>query len=90
MNKLNSIALANTVAVIDLILHPLFHLWVYFSPNSYEWIMNLFVAGLQLNVTSFDLSLPYIFLGTAVEASLFWLLAYGIASIYNQLIKNNQ
>ena len=30
MNKLNAIALANTLAIIDLVLHPLFHFWVYF------------------------------------------------------------
>lgn len=87
MNKLNAIALANTVAIIDLILHPLFHLWIYISPGSYEWAMNLFVAGLQLNVTSFDSSLAHILLGTVVEASVFWLLGYCVASLYNRLNK---
>lgn len=85
MNKLNTLALANTVAIIDLVLHPLFHLWVYLSPDSYEWAMNLFVAGLQLNVTSFDSSLTHILLGTVVEAGAFWLLGYTVASLYNRL-----
>lgn len=87
MNKFNAIALANTIAVIDLVLHPLFHLWVYLSPSSYEWVMNLFVAGLQLNVTSFDSSLWHILLGTVVEAGVFWLLGYCFASLYNRFIK---
>ena len=87
MNQLNAIALANTIAVIDLVLHPLFHLWVYISPNSYEWAMNIFVAGLQLNVTSFDSSLSHIILGTVIEASVFWLLGYCFASLYNRFSK---
>lgn len=87
MNKLNAIALANTAAIIDLILHPLFHLWVYLSPDSYEWVMNIFVAGLQLNVTSFDSSLSHLALGTIVEAGVFWLLGYSVASLYNRLSK---
>ena len=87
MNKFNSIAFANTFAIIDLILHPLFHLWVYLSPSSYEWAMNLFVAGLRLNVTSFDSSLSHIALGIIVEAGVFWLLGYCVASLYNRLAK---
>lgn len=89
MNKFNTFAFANTFAVIDLILHPFFHLWVYFSPRSYEWVMNVFVAGLQLEVTSFDSSLSNIILGTFVEAGIFWLLGYSVASIYNRFNKSN-
>ena len=87
MNKLNPTALADTVAIIDLILHPLFHLWIYISPGSSEWIMNLFVAGLRLNVTNFDSSLSHILLGTVIEVAVFWLLGYGVASLYNRLAK---
>ena len=85
MNKFNVIALANTFAIIDLVLHPLFHLWVYLSPESYEWAMNLFVAGLQLNVTAFDTSLSHILAGTVVEASVFWMFGFTIAWLYNRL-----
>ena len=87
MNKFNVIAFANTLAVIDLILHPLFHLWISIAPRSYEWTMNLFVAGLQLQVTNFDLSLTHIALGTIIEASAFWILGAMIALIYNKLAK---
>jgi len=87
MNKFNVIAFANTLAVIDLILHPLFHLWISIAPRSYEWTMNLFVAGLQLQVTDFDSSLSHIALGTIVEASAFWILGAMIALIYNKLAK---
>ena len=88
MNKFNVIAFANTFAIIDLILHPLFHLWISIAPRSYEWAMNLFVAGLQLQVTYFDSSLSHIALGTIVEASAFWLLGAMIALIYNKLAKS--
>jgi len=87
MNKFNVIAFANTLAVIDLILHPLFHLWILIAPRSYEWAMNLFVAGLQLQVTDFDSSLTHIALGTIIEASAFWLLGASIALIYNWMSK---
>jgi len=82
------IAFANTLAIIDLILHPLFHLWISVAPRSYEWTMNLFVAGLHLQVTDFDSSLSHIALGTIVEASAFWILGAMIALIYNKLSKS--
>jgi len=88
MNKFSVIGLANTFAVIDLILHPLFHLWISIAPRSYEWAMNLFVAGLHLQVTDFDSSLSHIALGTIVEASAFWVLGAMIALIYNKLAKS--
>lgn len=88
MNKFNVLAFANTLAVIDLILHPLFHLWVSVAPRSYEWAMHLFVAGLNLQVTDFDSSFPHIALGTIVEASAFWLLGASIALIYNWMSKS--
>lgn len=88
MNKFNVIAFANTLAIIDLILHPLFHLWISVAPRAYEWAMNLFVAGLHLQVTDFDSSLTHIVLGTIVEASAFWLLGASIALIYNWMSKS--
>ena len=83
------IAFANTLAIIDLILHPVFHFWISVAPRAYEWMMNLFVAGLHLQVTDFDSSLSHIVLGTIVEASAFWLLGAMIALIYNKLAKIN-
>ena len=82
------IVFANTLAIISLILHPLFHLWVYIAPSSYEWMMNLFVAGLNLRVTDFDLSLSHIALGTIIEAAAFWVLGAMIALIYNKLAQS--
>lgn len=87
MNKFNVIAFANTFAIIDIILHPLFHLWISVAPRSYEWVMNLFVAGLHLQVTEFDSSFVHIVLGTIVEASVFWLLGAAVALIYNKITK---
>lgn len=81
------IAFANTLAIIDVILHPLFHLWISVAPRSYEWMMNLFVAGLHLQVTDFDSSFGHIVLGTIVEAATFWILGAMVALIYNRLEK---
>lgn len=81
--KLQPLALANTFALIDLVLHPFFHLWVAFSPRSYEWVMNLFVAGLHLQVTAFDTGLTHIIFGAILEASTFWVLGFTAALIYN-------
>jgi len=85
--KLDVIALANTCAIIDIILHPLFHIWVSIAPRSYEWLMGLFVAGLHLQVTEFDSSLTHILLGTILEAAVFWLLGASVALLYNKLSK---
>lgn len=87
MTKLNAIALANTAAIIDLILHPLFHLWVALAPDSYEQLMNLFVAGLHLEVTFFDTTWVHIVIGTVIEASVFWILGWVFATIYNRFAK---
>lgn len=89
MGKLNTIALANTFATIDIILHPLFHVWVSVSPSSYEWVMNLFVAGLHLEVTHFDSSSTHIILGTLIEASVFWLFGFFGASLYNKFTETS-
>lgn len=83
--RLHAIALANTFAIIDLVLHSLFHLWIVVYPSSYERIMNLFVAGLHLEVTGFDTSFQYIVLGTVIEAVVFWLLGFSAATLYNKL-----
>ncbi len=90
MNKLNPIALANTFALIDLILHPLFHVWVSVSPKSYEWFMSLFVAGLKLEVTKFDSDVGHIILGTIIEAGIFWILGMSGAIIYNKFLNKTK
>jgi len=85
--KWNVYALANTFAIIDIILHSLFRVWIWISPTSYENALNLFVAGLQIKVTSFDLNLTYIIFGTLLEAAAVWLLVAGVAILYNKLAK---
>ncbi len=82
-------ALANTFAIIDIVLHPLFHLWITIAPRSYEWMMNLFVAGLQLKVTGFDSSLRHIVLGTIVEALAFGCLARQLPLFITNLQSNS-
>jgi len=85
---LKVIPLANTFAIIDLIAHSLFHIWVSIAPNSYEWAMNVFVAGLHLEVTGFDTSLSHILIGVVLEAIAFWILGAAIALIYNRLARS--
>jgi len=85
--KWNVYALANTFAIIDIILHSLFRVWIWVSPTSYENAMNLFVAGLQVKVTEFDLSLTHTIFSTLLEAAAFWLVGAAVALIYNKLAK---
>ncbi len=80
-------AFGNTFAIIDIILHPFFHLWVAISPRSYEWLMHFFVAGLHVQVTEFDISFSHIFFSTIIEASIFWILGVSVAFLYNKLAK---
>lgn len=82
---LNVTAFANTLAIIDIILHIFFHAWISLAPRWYEWVMHLFVAGLQLRITELDSNVIHIILGTVIEASTFWILGASIALIYNRL-----
>lgn len=86
--KIQPIALANTFGIIDLVGHTLFHIWIAFSPLSYEYLAQLFVAGLHLQVNqSFELSPINLVLGTALEAGLFWMLGFIGGHLYNKLAK---
>lgn len=86
--KFQPVALANTFGIIDLILHPLFHAWVAFSPSSYEYFMQIFVAGLHLKVDqSLELAPTNLLLSTLLEAGAFWLLGFAGATLYNKLAK---
>ena len=83
---LNPLALANTFAILDLIGHPLIHLWVAVHPRSYEYLMQIFVAGLRLQVDqAFELAPHNLLLSIILEATIFWCLGFFVASIYNRL-----
>jgi len=84
MKKFNVIALANTFAVIDIVLHLLFRLWIWISPGSYENIIHLFVAGLNVEVTAFDFNISNLIFSTVLEAIGFWVLGAAVALIYNK------
>ncbi len=86
MNKLNVIAFANTLGIIDLILHPLFHIWGWFWPRSYETAMHEFVIGLDLHVA--ERFSPIFFIFWILEAVAFWLLGAIVALLYNKLSEN--
>ena len=90
MARLDVIALANTFAIIDVILHPLFHIWISVHPASYERAMHLFVAGLELNVTEFDSSISHILMGTALEAAALWCLGAIGSLLYNKLLSHRK
>ena len=83
MKKLDQLALANTLGIIDLILHPAFHIWGWLAPRSYELAMSEFVIGLQLNVKEvFELRFLIFWI---IEALAIWTLGFTIATIYNKL-----
>ena len=88
MKKFHVIAFANTLAIIDLVLHISFHIWISIAPSTYEWLMNLFVAGLHLKVTDFDVSFLHILLGTVLEAAVFWVIGATIALLYNRFSRS--
>ena len=88
--QINRLAIANTFGAIDLVLHPLFHLWVSVSPHSYEYLMNLFVAGLRLEVTHFDSDIVHIVVSTIIEATMFWLLGFIGATVYNFFVNRQR
>ena len=88
MKEFNVIALANTFALIDLILHSAFRVWVLISPSSYINAMHLFVEGLELRINpAFDLNLANYIKGTILEVVMFWVLGASIGIIYNRLAK---
>lgn len=82
------IALANTLAILDLILHPFFHIWAAISPESLTYLMHVFVVGWELNIDpAFDFSPFNLIFGTLLEASVFWVLGFIGATLYNTLSK---
>lgn len=82
------IALANTLAIVDFIGHILFHIWIAINPESYEYLMELFVAGLRLQVNqSIELSPINLLLSTSLETGIFWVVGFIGASLYNRLAK---
>lgn len=88
MSKFNVIALANTCAAIDIVLHPLFRLWILISPENYERAMRLFVAGVQIHVEpQIDLNLFNLVIGTLLEAAGFWLFGALVGVVYNRFSK---
>ena len=50
--------------------------------------MNLFIAGLHVQVTEFDTRFNHIVLGTIIEASIFWIFGAAIALLYNRLARS--
>lgn len=82
------LALANTFMIIDLVGHTLFHIWIAINPGSYEYLMELLVAGLHLQVNqALELSPFNLLLSTILEAGIFWIVGFIGASLYNKLAK---
>jgi hypothetical protein len=82
-HHLNVLALANTLALLDLVLHPLFHLWGWLAPRSYEAVMHEFVIGLHVRVD--EHFTPTLSLYWILEAAAFWLLGAIVGLLYNRL-----
>lgn len=79
--ELNVIALANTVAVVDMVLHLVFHLWGWRAPRSYERSMAEFALGFQVKVKQ-GVG-PRFFVFWAIEITSFWVFGAVIALLYN-------
>lgn len=82
---LRGIAFANAAAILGGVLHFGTHLWAWFAPRSYEWLMNVFVAGVRFEVKPMDSSARHLLLGGILEVAAVWLVAAAFASVYNHL-----
>jgi len=84
IKKLNAYAMGNTLGLIVLILHPLFHLWTFLSPESYQFIVRMFFPGFIVTITPFDFSTTIILFATILKSAVFWLLGFIGALLYNK------
>ncbi len=67
MRKLSVLKTASLFAALTFIGHLSIRAWIWIHPESYEWLLNAFVAGLQINVTDFDLDPTVLVVGTLLE-----------------------
>lgn len=84
---LKAIPLANTLAIMALVLHSFFHAWAILSSQSYVAAVRMSVAGLQLSVNATDASVLHFVLGTIGEVASFWLFGAAVATLYNALVR---
>lgn len=85
MKKFDAVAMGNTLAIASAVLHPLFHLWGWYAPRSYEMLFSEFVIGLQLKVE--ESFYPHFFFFYIVEIIILWFVGFVTASLYNRLAK---
>ena len=76
---------ANAAAIVGGVLHFGTHLWAWFAPRSYEWVMNVFVAGVRFEVKPMDSSARHLILGGILEIAAVWIVAVTFALVYNRL-----
>lgn len=81
---------ANAAAILGAVLHFGTHLWAWFAPRSYEWVMNVFVAGVRFEVKPMDSSARHLILGGILEIAVVWTVALGFAVVYNRLIASSR
>ena len=87
VKKLDALAYGNTFGLIVLILHPIFHIWTYLSPESYGLIVRMFFPGFRVIIDSFDYSVSITILSTLLKSVVFWLFGFIGATLYNKLVK---
>ncbi len=83
MQKMSPLALGNAMGLFVFILHPFFHIWTAFSPNSFIFMFKLFAPGIMLQVTPFDYSVTNTILATIAKAAAFWIIGYCVGYFYN-------
>ena len=88
MSKIHVIALANTFAVVDIVIHSIAVFWMSQSPESFLFILRYFVEGLKLETDpSVHLTISDYFFGTALEGAFFWVLGASLAICYNFFLR---
>lgn len=87
---LRVMAFANAAAILGGVLHFGTHLWAWFAPRSYEWVMNVFVAGVRFEVKPMDSSARHLVLGGILEIAAVWTVALAFALTYNRLVASSR
>lgn len=88
--KLSAVKMGHASGGFVFILHPLFHLWTALHPQSYVYMLKLFLPGIQPVVTPFDYSVTNTIIATLTKALAFWVIGFAVASFYNLLLTNKK
>ena len=93
MKKVNSVKLANAVALSFAVIHVSFDLLSLVAPNTLKFIFNTWFHGFNLKVLvledTFAISLQQITIGLVSSVSTAWVIGYLIGYFYNRFSKES-